>query len=113
MAKRKSDGRLMLRESAMCPDQDKASFEDISRHKFFNTNNLWINLRKLKATLDATGGTLKLPLIKNKKTVNPRDGTSAPVFQLVSFEMKYLCFFSFQSLVVYFKDHQHAEIIMN
>lgn len=82
LAKRKSDGRLTLRESAMCPDADKAQFEDISRHRFFNTNNLWVNLRKLKATLDAAGGTLPLPLIKNKKTVNPRDSSSAPVFQL-------------------------------
>lgn len=82
LAKRKADGRLMLRESAMCPDEDKASFEDIGRHRFFNTNNLWINLRKLKATLDGSGGILKLPLIKNKKTVNPRDSSSAPVFQL-------------------------------
>lgn len=49
LAKRISDGRLMLRESAMCPDEDKASFEDISKHKFFNTNNLWVNLPKLKA----------------------------------------------------------------
>ena len=32
----------------MCPDDDKASFEDISKHKFFNTNNLWVNLPKLK-----------------------------------------------------------------
>jgi hypothetical protein len=38
----------MLRESAMCPDADKASFEDISRHKYFNTNNLWVNLPALK-----------------------------------------------------------------
>ena len=30
----------------MCPDEDKASFEDISKHKFFNTNNLWVNLPK-------------------------------------------------------------------
>lgn len=42
-----------------------------------------MNLRKLKATLDAAGGTLPLPLIKNKKTVNPRDADSPPVFQLV------------------------------
>lgn len=48
LARRKSDGRFMLRESAMCPDEDKAAFEDISKHKFFNTNNLWINLPKLK-----------------------------------------------------------------
>lgn len=48
LARRLADGRLMLRESAMCPDEDKASFEDISKHKFFNTNNLWVNLPKLK-----------------------------------------------------------------
>eukprot|EP00798_Chlamydomonas_sp_ICE-L_P024748 gene24748-10386_t len=30
---RKSDGKFMLRESAMCPDEDKPSFEDISKHK--------------------------------------------------------------------------------
>lgn len=82
LAKRSSDGRLMLRESAMCPDADKASFEDIGKHQFFNTNNLWVNLRKLKDTLTACGGTLHLPLIKNKKTVNPRDASSSPVFQL-------------------------------
>ncbi|KAL6783866.1 UGP1 [Auxenochlorella protothecoides x Auxenochlorella symbiontica] len=82
LAKRKSDGRLVLRESAQCPDGDKAAFEDISKHKFFNTNNLWVNLPKLKAALDAAGGVLPLPLIKNKKTVNPRDSGSTPVFQL-------------------------------
>ena len=32
--------------------------------------------------LDASGGVIRLPLIKNKKTVNPRDSASAPVFQL-------------------------------
>ena len=31
LAKRKSDGRLVLRESAMCPDDDKSAFEDISK----------------------------------------------------------------------------------
>lgn len=75
-------GKLMLRESAMCSGDDKAAFEDITVHKFFNTNNLWLNLPALKATMDASGGMLPLPLIKNKKTVNPRDGASAKVFQL-------------------------------
>ena len=48
LAKRKKDGRLVLRESAMTPDEDKSAFEDISKHKFFNTNNLWVNLEKLQ-----------------------------------------------------------------
>lgn len=52
------------------------------RHKFFNTNNLWVNLDRLKETLSQSNGTLPLPLIKNKKTVNPRDSSSTPVFQL-------------------------------
>ncbi|PNW84329.1 hypothetical protein CHLRE_04g229700v5 [Chlamydomonas reinhardtii] len=79
---RKADGRLMLRESAMCPDADKKAFEDIAKHKYFNTNNLWVSLEALAATLKSSGGALDLPLIKNKKTVNPRDAASPPVFQL-------------------------------
>lgn len=82
LAKRKSDGRLILRESAMCPDEDKKAFENIEIHKYFNTNNLWLNLKSLKSTLESCGGTLKLPLIKNKKTVNPRDPSTRNVFQL-------------------------------
>ncbi|GBF99238.1 UDP-glucose pyrophosphorylase [Raphidocelis subcapitata] len=82
LARRKADGKLMLRESAMCPDSDKAHFEDIARHAYFNSNNLWVNLPTLKVTLAASGGVMPLPLIKNKKTVNPRDSSSAPVFQL-------------------------------
>lgn len=31
----------------------------------------------------SAGGVLRLPLIKNKKTVNPRDSSTEPVFQLV------------------------------
>jgi hypothetical protein len=27
---------------------DKGYFEDVSRHKYFNTNNLWVNLPMLK-----------------------------------------------------------------
>ena len=66
----------------MIGDEDKAAFQDINKHQYFNTNNLWVNLEALKATMEANQGVLPLPLIKNKKTVNPRDGDSAPVFQL-------------------------------
>jgi len=31
LCKRKSDGKLVLRESAMCPDTDKGAFEDVGR----------------------------------------------------------------------------------
>ncbi|KDD74674.1 UTP--glucose-1-phosphate uridylyltransferase [Helicosporidium sp. ATCC 50920] len=84
LARRKGDASaLLLRESAQCPDEDKAAFEDVERHRFFNTNNLWVDLEALKKVLDASSNAcLELPLIRNKKTVNPRDASSAPVFQL-------------------------------
>jgi UDP-N-acetylglucosamine pyrophosphorylase len=82
LAKRMSDGRLLLREVAQCPDDDLDEFQNIDKHRYFNTNNLWLNLEKLKAQLKADSGVLPLPMIKNKKTVDPRDPQSTPVFQL-------------------------------
>ena len=34
----KGRGGLLLRESAQCPDADEAKFQDVTRHKFFNTS---------------------------------------------------------------------------
>jgi len=73
---------LLLRESAQCPDEDEKSFQDVAKHKFFNTNNLWINLEALKATYEKFDGVLPLPVIKNGKTVDPRDKKSTKVLQL-------------------------------
>lgn len=82
LCKRLSDDKFTLRESAMCPESDKAAFEDIKLHKYFNTNNLWLHLPSLKTTMADNGGSLPMPLIKNRKTVNPRDSKSEPVYQL-------------------------------
>lgn len=82
LALRKSDERLVLREVAQCPEADLDFFQDIARHQFFNTNNLWLNLPALKAALEASGGVLPLPVIQNSKTVDPRDKQSTAVWQL-------------------------------
>ena len=82
LAMRKSDGRLLLREVAQCPDADLDAFQNIDKHQYFNTNSLWLNLEKLKAQLTADSGALPLPMIKNRKTVDPRDAKSPAVFQL-------------------------------
>lgn len=82
LAVRKSDGRLLLREIAQCPDEDLDSFQDISRHQYFNTNSLWLRLDLLKEQLAADQGVLPLPMIRNKKTVDPRDKKSPAVVQL-------------------------------
>ena len=75
-------GKLLLRESAQCPEADLAAFQDIQRHRFFNTNNLWIRLDRLRDLLREAGGVLPLPIIRNVKTVDPRDMTSTKVYQL-------------------------------
>ncbi len=82
LARRARDGRLLLRESAQCADADMPAFQDYRRHRFFNTNNLWLNLSALKRTLVKKKGVLGLPLIRNSKTLDPRDETSPPVYQL-------------------------------
>jgi len=79
---RSKQGGLLLRESAQCAPEDEAAFQDVSKHKYFNTNNLWINLDALHDTMTANKGTMPLALIKNSKTVNPRDTGSEKVFQL-------------------------------
>merc|ERR1719261_2045353 len=82
LATLKSSGGLTLRESAQCPKDDEKAFQDTSKYTYFNTNNLWVDLVKLKETFDKNGGALPLPVMKNDKTVDPRDKKSTKVVQL-------------------------------
>ena len=84
LTRRKADGRLLLREVAQCPVADLPAFQDIERHRYFNTNNLWLRLDLLKEQLAADSGVLPLPMIRNYKTVDPRDKISPAVIQLES-----------------------------
>lgn len=79
---RRTHGGLLLRESAQCPPKDRDAFQDVALHRYFNTNSLWLDLSQLEQTLKASGGNLGLPMIRNAKTVNPRDKDSTPVYQL-------------------------------
>ncbi|HWK30299.1 MAG TPA: UTP--glucose-1-phosphate uridylyltransferase [Solirubrobacter sp.] len=82
LARRRADGRLVLRETAQTPEADLAALQDITRHRFVNTNNLWLDLRALDAALRERDGVLGLPLIRNRKTVDPSDPSSPAVFQI-------------------------------
>jgi UTP--glucose-1-phosphate uridylyltransferase len=82
LARRRDGGGLLLREIAQTPDDDVDSFQDTSRHRFFNTNTLWVNLRALSELLDARDGVIGLPMIVNRKTVDPGDKSSPNVIQL-------------------------------
>lgn len=84
LARLRSSGQLVLREVAQCPPDELGQFQDVERYDSFNTNNLWLRLESLHAALTASRGFLELPLIVNKKTVDPADPDSEPVFQLES-----------------------------
>ena len=76
-------GRVVLRETAQVPDGD-TSFTDIQRWRWYNTNNIWIDLRALRDLQAADPAAPSLPLIVNRETVDPRDPASTPVIQLES-----------------------------
>jgi UTP--glucose-1-phosphate uridylyltransferase len=82
IARRREDGRLVLRETAQTPDEDLAALQDIDRHRYVNTNNLWVDLRALDSALRERDGVLGLPMIRNEKTVDPSDKSTPAVYQL-------------------------------
>lgn len=77
------DGRLVLRETAQTPPGDP-SFTDVERWRWYNTNNLSVDLRALDALLRERPAGPELPLIVNRKTVDPTDPASPEVLQLES-----------------------------
>mmetsp|Transcript_28570 Transcript_28570/g.66974 ORF Transcript_28570/g.66974 Transcript_28570/m.66974 type:complete len:557 (-) Transcript_28570:285-1955(-) len=82
LARDAQTGNLLLRESAQCPDADEKAFQDTGKYKYFNTNNLWVDLIALQAAYAKHDGALPLPVMKNAKTVDPRDKSSSKVLQL-------------------------------
>ena len=83
-ARRTSDGRIVLRETAQTLDEDKEALADLSRHRYCATNNLWFDLVAMRDELDRRDGVLGLALIKNTKTVDPGDPDSPEVIQIES-----------------------------
>ena len=81
-ARRKADGRLVLRETAQTAKEDLEALADLERHRYTSTNNLWIDLEALAGTLDAREGVLGLPMIRNEKTLDPSDASTPKVIQI-------------------------------
>ncbi|OFQ97731.1 UTP--glucose-1-phosphate uridylyltransferase [Alloscardovia sp. HMSC034E08] len=78
----KETGRLTLREMSQVHPDNKAAAMDENIHPYFNTNNIWIRISALKKVLEKYDGVLPLPVIRNNKTVDPTDSSSARVVQL-------------------------------
>ena len=83
-ARRRTDGRIVLRETAQTLPEDAEALGDLSRHRFASTNNLWFDLAAMKSELDRRDGVLGLAMIKNVKTVDPADPDTAEVIQIES-----------------------------
>jgi len=78
-----NNGRLILREVAQCPEDELDSSRDIVTYQYFNTNNIWVNLTFLNELIQSQGAII-LPMILNPKTIDPRDESSPPVYQIES-----------------------------
>ena len=78
---RRLDGRLILREAAQCPANEMDTFRDIGQYRYFNTNNIWVNLGVLQSFFK-NEGSIHLPIIVNAKPIDPRHATSQPVYQI-------------------------------
>jgi UTP--glucose-1-phosphate uridylyltransferase len=71
------DGELVLREIAQCPEKELDEFQNIKLYSFFNTNNLWVNLKELKKAMEKNDNLFLLPII-----VNPKVVAGTPVIQI-------------------------------
>ena len=81
-ARRKTDGRIILRETAQTPKFDLEALANLDRHRFTSTNNLWFDLVAMRDELDRRDGVLGLPMIRNVKNVDPADPKSPEVIQI-------------------------------
>ncbi len=78
---RHRNGRFILREAAQCPNDELNAFRDIGCYGFFNTNNIWINLIYLKDLIEKNK-IIRLPMMYNPKTLDPRNEESPAVYQI-------------------------------
>jgi len=88
LAVRKSDGHLVLRDSAMVEPGEESHFQDNTLHTTFHANNLWVDLhvvdRLLRDSEEQGQAGIGLPIIVNRKTVDPSDPSSTEVIQIES-----------------------------
>lgn len=101
LARQKDDGQLILREIAQCPEEELQDFQNIKKYRYFNTNNLWFNLKDLQEKMQATDKGMILPMICNEKHLDPRDPSTPEVFQLET---------AMGSAIAAFKDSQAIEV---
>merc|ERR1712093_959131 len=61
------EGKARLLEIAQVPKQYVNEFKSIKKFKYFNTNNIWMNLRAVKRVVEANE--LEMEIIHNEKSI--------------------------------------------
>lgn len=65
------DGSVRLLEIAQVPKEHVEEFKSITKFKYFNTNNLWINLKAIKRVVE--DNELCMEIIPNNKSISVRN----------------------------------------
>ncbi|MHB8778441.1 MAG: UTP--glucose-1-phosphate uridylyltransferase [Anaerolineales bacterium] len=78
----RQDGSLLLWETAQCSPEEIDAYQDVHYFKYFNANNIWINVSNLKNEMQKNENNLRLPMIRNEKTIDVKDKSSTPVYCL-------------------------------
>lgn len=74
------DGSVRLLEIAQVPKERVEEFKSIKKFKYFNTNNLWINLKAIKRVVE--DNELSMEIIPNNKSISLKPGSDIEVLQL-------------------------------
>jgi len=61
------EGTVRLLEIAQVPKEHEQDFKSIKKFKYFNTNNIWLNLKAIKRVVE--NHELELEIIPNSKTI--------------------------------------------
>ena len=77
------DGRARLLEIAQVPKEHVNEFKSIKKFKYFNTNNIWMNLRAIKRVVEENA--LEMEIIPNAKSI-PADKKGEADISIIQLE---------------------------
>ncbi|KAH0543543.1 putative UTP--glucose-1-phosphate uridylyltransferase [Glutinoglossum americanum] len=77
------EGRVRLLELAQVPKEHVQDFKSIKKFKYFNTNNIWLNLKAIKRVVQ--NNELELEIIPNNKSI-PADKKGESDISIVQLE---------------------------
>src|SRR5579862_389779 len=77
------EGKVRLLEIAQVPKEHVQEFKSIKKFKYFNTNNIWLNLKAIKRVVQANE--LELEIIPNNKSI-PADKKGESDISIVQLE---------------------------